>query len=319
MIQGTGKHFWHLTIMTIDILESGDPMQTSRPSATLRLTVLIAAVALAFCGTLPLTSMAQDKTNQAKQADPHSQHKVQTPRGTQQHDMSKMGAPKHDMSSMSGQKQTGWWFEKYNQGQKPGMAGMQGMTTDQADAGSLASDGTGSGMPLMNADLDLMGMKSDTPNMMGHGAVEAAESTNLKRMSGMKIASARPSNPGVSHLYHIGATGMFLNHMEHIALTTQQQSALNGIKQKSLLSKATVQRKIDEAEQELWELTAADDPDMALIQATVQRLETLRSGQRMGFIRSVAEAAKVLTDDQREVLLGISESATTRSDVPADK
>ena len=294
-------------------------MLTSRPSATVCLAVLIAAVVLAFCGTLPLTTMGQDKTNQAKQTAPQAQHKVKTPRGAQQHDMSEMGAPKHDRGSVVGRKQTGWWFENYNHGQKPGMAGMQGMTRDQTDAGSLASDGTVPGMPIMNADLDMMGMKSDSPNMMGHGAVAAAESTNLERMNGMKIASSQPSHPGVSHLYHIGATGIFLNHAEQIALTTQQQAALNVIKQKSLLSRATAQRKIDEAEQELWELTAADDPDIAQIQAAVQRLETLRSGQRMGFIRSVAAAAKVLTDDQREALLGINESAATRSDVPADK
>ena len=123
-------------------------------------------------------------------------------------------------------------------------------------------------------------------------------------MSEMVKSSAMPGVPGVSRLYHIGATEFFLNHPEHITLTTKQQTALNRIKQKALLSKSTAQRKIEEAEQELWELTGADEPDAAQIQVTVQAIEKLRGEQRMAFIQSVSEAAKVLTDEQRQMLLG---------------
>ena len=123
-------------------------------------------------------------------------------------------------------------------------------------------------------------------------------------MSEMVKSSAMPGVPGVSRLYHIGATEFFLNHPEHITLTTKQQAALNRMKQKALLSKSTAQRKIEEAEQELWELTGADEPDVAQIQATVQAIEKLRGEQRMAFIQSVGEAAKVLTDEQRQMLLG---------------
>ena len=123
-------------------------------------------------------------------------------------------------------------------------------------------------------------------------------------MSAMAKSSAMPGVPGVSRLYHIGATGFFLNHPEHITITIKQRAALNGRKRKALLSKATAQRNIEEAEQELWELTSADKPDAAQIQATVQAIEKLRGEQRMAFIQSVGEAAEVLTDEQSKFLLG---------------
>ena len=115
-------------------------------------------------------------------------------------------------------------------------------------------------------------------------------------------------------MYHIGATGFFLNHSEHITLSTKQQAALNVVQRKALLSKFTAQRKIEEAEQELWELTGADEPDAAPIQAKVQAIAKLRGEQRMAFIQSVGEAAKVLTDEQRQMLLG-----TTKPDAAAGK
>ena len=138
-------------------------------------------------------------------------------------------------------------------------------------------------------------------------------------MSAMATSSAMPGVPGVSRLYHIGATEFFLNHPEHITLTTKQQVALNRMKQKALLSKSTAQRKIEQAEQELWELTGADEPDAAQIQATVQAIEKLRGEQRMAFIQSVGEAAKVLTDEQRQMLLGTTEPDSSRANTPEGK
>ncbi|MBA4020672.1 MAG: hypothetical protein C0483_26225 [Pirellula sp.] len=130
------------------------------------------------------------------------------------------------------------------------------------------------------------------------GAVETHEPLDMAE------TSALPGIPGLSRLYHIGATGFFLNHSEHIAPTLKQQAALNRLQQQSLLNKSTAQRKIDEAEQELWELTGADEPEVAQIQAQVEAIEKLRGDQRMAFIRSVGEAVKVLTDEQRRAILG---------------
>ena len=123
-------------------------------------------------------------------------------------------------------------------------------------------------------------------------------------MSGMAPRSGLPGFPGASHLYHVGATGFFLDHPQHITLTTEQQTTLNRIKEKSLLDRANSDRRIEDAEQELWTLTAADSPDAAKIEATIRAIEKSRADQRMAFIRAVGEASTVLTPDQRAALLG---------------
>ena len=105
-------------------------------------------------------------------------------------------------------------------------------------------------------------------------------------------------------MYHVGATGFFLNHAEHITLSTKQQAAINHMKQKALLSKSTAHRKIGEAEQELWELTEAKEPDSAEIAVKIQEIEKLRGDQRMARTRTLGEAAKLLTEEQRQSLLG---------------
>lgn len=120
----------------------------------------------------------------------------------------------------------------------------------------------------------------------------------------MTMPSDLPGFPGASHIYHVGATGFFLDHPEAIQLTAPQQASLNGIKEKTLADQAAGQRKIDQAEQELWMLTSSDRPDLMKIEAKVRELEQLEGDRRITFIRSVGEAARVLTDAQRVALLG---------------
>lgn len=117
--------------------------------------------------------------------------------------------------------------------------------------------------------------------------------------------SALPGIPGLSRLSHIGASGFFLDHTEHVTLTNEQQAGLLRLRRQALLDKSTAQRKIEQAEQELWELTGADEPDLARIQAEVETIEKLRSAQRLAFIRAVGEAVKVLTGEQRRALKGL--------------
>lgn len=119
-------------------------------------------------------------------------------------------------------------------------------------------------------------------------------------------SSELPGFPGASHIYHIGGTGFFLDHSDMISLTPEQQTALNQTKEKALSNEATSERKIDQAEQELWFLTSSDKPDIESIESKIKEIEVLKGDQRISFIRSVGEAAKVLTPDQRAVLLGRS-------------
>jgi hypothetical protein len=184
-------------------------------------------------------------------------------------------------------------------GKKMGM-GMEDMPDQMKKMmqmmGGMQGKGMG-GMGMEDDDTDMMGM-------MGMGSMGRGGMKGMKGMEKMQKAAALPGFPGASHIYHIGATGFFLDHPDHIKLTTKQQATLNGLKEKALLEKSTSQRKIDEAEQELWTLTASDKPDAAKIEAKVREIEKQRGDQRLAFIRSVGEAAKVLTDEQRQALLG---------------
>jgi Spy/CpxP family protein refolding chaperone len=197
-------------------------------------------------------------------------------------------------------------------GKKKGMGGMSGMggmmDMDMMMGGMSGKGGSMPGMGMMKDDMDMMGM-------MGMGSMSGMGAKGMK----MKMASALPGFPGASHIYHIGATNFFLDHPEHITLTTEQQTKLNKAKQKALLDKSKAQRKIDEAEQALWELTGADEPDAAQIQAKVQEIEKLRGEQRLAFIRAVGEAAKALTDEQRQALLGNAKPQTHQHAAPPSK
>jgi len=166
---------------------------------------------------------------------------------------------------------------------RAGMAGMSGMS----GGSEPMSDMKMGGMGMMGKGMGMMGM------MKGMGA-----------MSGMSMQSALPGFPGASHLYHIGATGLFLDHGEHIQLSTEQQAKLNQVKEKASLEQATADRKIEEAEQQLWELTAADQPDAKSIEAKIHEIEKLGGDQRLAFIRAVGEAATVLTHEQHQTLTG---------------
>lgn len=172
-----------------------------------------------------------------------------------------------------------------------GMAGMSGM-------GMMR--GMGGGMGTMDTDMtEMMGQ-----NPAGNGMGRMGGMGRMRGMGGMSLPSALPGFPGASHLYHIGATDFFLDHPQHITLTTEQQTTLNQIKERALLAKADSQRKIDQAEQELWELTSADQPDATKIEAKVREIEKLRGDQRLAFIRVVGEAAQVLTPEQVQSLSG---------------
>lgn len=183
---------------------------------------------------------------------------------------------------------------------------------DRSTGMGMMSGGAG-GMGMMDDD-EMMGKKSpggmggrqgkgmmDDDEMMGVGAMGKAKGMGMGKM---KMPSSLPGFPGASHLYHIGADGFFLNHDVHITLAADQQKKLNRIKEKALLGDSSCGRKIEEAEQELWELTSSDTPDAEAVEAKVREIEKLRGDHRLAFIRAVGEAAEQLTEEQRQVLVG---------------
>lgn len=184
---------------------------------------------------------------------------------------------------------------------KPAQSGMQmGQGMKKKAPKKMAGMSGKSGGMGMEDDMDM----DDMCCMKMMGSMGPSKMAKKKGMGGMKTSSALPGFPGSSHLYHIGSTGFFLDHSTHITLTSDQQMTLNRIKEKATLEQSDADRKIAAAEQQMWQLTAADSPEANKIEAKTREIEKLRADQRLAFIRAVGEAAKVLTPEQQQVLLG---------------
>ena len=182
-----------------------------------------------------------------------------------------------------------------------------GMKNDQGGMGAMPM---GSKSSTSLAPAPAMGMCCmGTMASEGDANKSAAPSgtAGIAAMSGR--SSAMPGQAGASHLYHIGSIGFFLNHSQHITLTPDQILTLNHVKEKAMLDQNFEQGKIDRAEQDLYTLTGADQPDNAKFEAKIAEIETLRAGQRMNFIRAVENASNELTPEQRKVLLGTMTAA----------
>jgi Spy/CpxP family protein refolding chaperone len=154
----------------------------------------------------------------------------------------------------------------------------------------------GMGMEMGKAKMEMMS------KMMGKGSTETS--------NGPVAQKALPGFPGASQLYHIGSTGFFLDQPTHITLSAEQQSALNQAKDQALLAKSTADQASAQAEQELWALTAADQPDALKIEAKMREIEKVKGDERLAFIRAVGDASKILTDEQRKVLAGLTPATT---------
>ena len=151
---------------------------------------------------------------------------------------------------------------------------------------------------------------TDAKPMKGMGGMRSMMGMGPKAMDvegntdAMEVRSDLPGFPGASHIYHIGATGFFLNHNEHIVLTVEQQTRLNEKKQETLLAQSDYDRRIEGLEEVLWSLTAASTPDINRVETEIRAIEALRAEKRLAFIRAVGEAAQILTVEQRQTLAG---------------
>ena len=144
---------------------------------------------------------------------------------------------------------------------------------------------------------------------MGSMAKMNSKEKMLRISAPVSVPPTLPGFAGASHLYHVGATGFFLNLSPRIALTADQQSALTQIKTKALLSQSASDRQIEAGEQELWLLTAVDSPSAVKVTAKVREIEKARGDERIAFIQAVGEAAKVLTPEQQAQLLDSAPAA----------
>lgn len=191
-------------------------------------------------------------------------------------------------------------------------AGMPGMQSQGAQSGMQPQSPMG--MMSMMENERSSSMSSPSGNSMPMQGMSGMDM--MGRMTGssqMATQTALPGFPGLSHLYHVGATDFFLDHPEHITLSVDQQTKLGQIKEKALLDKASAQRKIDEAEQQLFTLTGADQPKLQEIQAQVKAIGELQGQQRVAYIQAVGQAAQVLTDEQRKSVVGSADSGAAQS------
>ncbi len=180
------------------------------------------------------------------------------------------------------------------------MQGMKGMEGEIGGMGAMPPTG-GMAAPAKAMGMCCMGMMG-MPSGGNAGMSTPAPTPPMAGMGGS--SSAMPGQPGGSHILHIGSTGFFLNHAQHITLAADQKSKLNRLKEKAMLDQASEQRRIDQAEQEMYSLTGSDQADTSKIQAKISEIEKRRSEQRMNFIKAVSEASNVLTHDQHQALMG---------------
>lgn len=124
-------------------------------------------------------------------------------------------------------------------------------------------------------------------------------------MTGMPAMSGQSpiEESGPPALLHIGAKGFFLDRPQTFTPRADQAKMLSDIKERTTMEMMAAEKKIQGAEQQLWKLTASEQPDFAAIESKTREVEKLRADQRVAFIRSVAEAANLLTPEQKEMLL----------------
>jgi len=163
--------------------------------------------------------------------------------------------------------------------------------------------------PTTSDDQESTGQKRRM-GMMGHKpkGMKGGKGMGMSMMARMKGSHRESSDfvlppfAGTPEIYHIGSAEFFLDLAEKIDLTADQRDSLEKVKTKSLADASKVQAKIDEAEQQLWDLTGSDKPDGAKIQTKIREIARLEGDRRLAFIRAVGEAAKALTNEQRELL-----------------
>ena len=202
---------------------------------------------------------------------------------------------------------------------KPAM----GMEDDSSEMGGMPSGGAKSPMTPMKDDAGEMGAMAPPGGAMKDGSAAPMPAPGCcgmsmgkpmpksggmadDKMSGMsgggmpsKGSSTMPKTVEAPHLLHVGAKDFFLDHAQHIGLTHDQRTSLMKFKSDAVQQKAASQKKIGLAEQELWQLTSADQPNTADIDKKVQEVAKLRADQQMAFIHAVSAASDVLTPEQR--------------------
>lgn len=281
---------------------------TSRPSTLVGIAVIIAAASGCSTSDASITAqvesrLAVDETTKAVQIDVTTANQVVTLAGN-------IDSPRAKSKAVE--------LARATDGVRD-VVDKLAVSTGAAQTGSAESPGqpqaaaSGTGIPGMGpGTMDMhhgeMGMPPEgmMRQMRGMGMSALAPPVPGARLPTTRPLSSLPGMPGVSHLYHIGSTGFFLNHPQ-IQLTPDQPSRLRQIMERALLDRSNADRAIEQGEQELWTLTG-DGTDAARVEGKIAEIERARTNQRIEFIRAVGDAIEVLTPEQRNALLGASDA-----------
>ncbi len=187
--------------------------------------------------------------------------------------------------------------------QDPG-GGMAPGSGDAASSAPMAMAAPSAASPPMNMGAPAGGAPAET---MPTGMARMLGQPPMA--SGSGASAGLPSATGAPHIYHLGADTFFLDQAAAVGLTEAQQKRLTALKEKSAVSYATAQRKIDQGEQDLWVLSSSEAPDIAKIETKIGETVRLTGQQRMTFIRTVGEAVGVLSDAQRKAIASMQPTA----------
>ena len=167
----------------------------------------------------------------------------------------------------------------------------------------------GEGVAAPSASMAMAAPGADGPPM-NMGAPAGYAPTGMARTLGQppmpssaSAAGGLPPAMGAPHLYHLGADTFFLDQVNAVGLTSEQQKKLKALKENATVAYATTQRKVDQGEQDLWVLSSSEAPDVAKIEAKLGEIARFNTQQRMDFIRAVGEAVSVMSDAQRKAVV----------------
>jgi len=172
-----------------------------------------------------------------------------------------------------------------------------GMMGDQKSMKTPAgsADSMGGNMSMMDERKGMGNPADNTNSMRGNmGMMGRMKSTGMNNAD-----SKLPAFPGNKHLYHLGANNFFLDSIDTIGLTSSQQQQLKQISLNWQNADQQYNQKIEQAEQDLWQLTGSDVPNSQQIEQKVREIETIQTQERIAFIQAVGKAATVLTVEQR--------------------
>ena len=188
-------------------------------------------------------------------------------------------------------------------------------TTDATPSSvmSAANHDKGMGTGMMEKKKGMGMKKKQTKSMMkpGHrGQSAGMGGMGMMSMMGKPPATSNdaaaqslPGYPNAAHLYHLGESDFFLDHADRLGLSTPQRDQLTKIKQDWQTQNRDREKQIDTLEQQLWQQTAAGQPDWPAITSTIRETERQRGALRLAFIQAVGRAVTVLSTEQVDKLM----------------